>query len=101
MGQVTSVTVKVETRDLDTDDRERSEFAVPARPSDALERAQLIEIVATVRPDAVIRTFANSAATFLGRQHLVIAAYAESRKTRRARARAAVKPDDQEPLFAA
>ena len=96
----TTVTVKVESRDLDTDARERSQVTVPARGSDALERAQLIEVVARVRPDAAIRSFAGGAATFLGRQHLVIASYAEPAKTRRARSTARVT-NEQDSLFAA
>ncbi len=99
MGQETTVTVRVETRDLDTDRRTRAEFSVAPRSSEALERAQLIELVGRVRPDARIRSFANSAATFLGRQHLVIAAYAEPVRTRRARCD--VSQADQDSLFAA
>jgi len=95
-----TVTVRVETRQLDTDERKRSDFDVPPRGSEALERAQLVEIVAQVMPDAKIRSFANGAATFLGRQHLVIAAYVEPCRTRRARCEAS-EGDDQDSLFAA
>lgn len=100
MGQDTTVTVRVETRDLDTDARIRAEFAVAPRNSEALERAQLIELVAEVRPDARIRSFANSAATFLGRQHLVIASYVEPIKARRAMCEVG-QAADQDSLFAA
>lgn len=100
MKQGTTVTVRVETRHLDTDERSRTEFSVPPRDSEALERAQLIELVARVSPDARIRSFGNSAATFLGRQHLVIASYAEPAKTRRAMSEA-LQADDQDSLFAA
>jgi hypothetical protein len=100
MSQSATVTVRVETRHLDTDERERSEFDVAPLGSEARERAQLIEIVAQVVPDAKIRSFANGAATFLGREHLVIAAYAEAFRTRRTRW-AASQDTDQDSLFAA
>ena len=99
MGQETTVTVRVETRDLDTDRRTHVEFSVAPRSSEALERAQLIQLVGQVRPDARIRSFANSAATFLGRQHLVIASYVEPAKARRAMSE--VSQADQDSLFAA
>ena len=95
-----TVTVTVETRDLDTDERALTEFLVPAADSDAADRARLIESVARVQPDAKIRSFGNGAATFLGRQHLVIAAFRESAKERRVRARAA-RSNEQDSLFAA
>lgn len=99
MSQEGMVTVRVETRHLDTDQRARAEFTVAPRSSEALERAQLIEVVAKVRPDARIRSFANSAATFLGRQHLVIASYVEPLRARRAMCN--VGQSDQDSLFAA
>lgn len=100
MERNTTVTVRVETRDLDTDERTHAEFSVEPRGSEALERAQLIGLVAQVRPDARIRSFANSAATFLGRQHLVIASYAQPVKVRRAMCDAR-RVADQDSLFAA
>ena len=99
-SEAATVTVWVETRHLDTDERKRWEFKVEPRPTEALERAQLIEIAARVMPEATIRSFANGAATFLDGQHLVIASYAEPLKVRRARF-ASNEPDDQDSLFAA
>lgn len=100
MAQATTVAVKVETRHLDTDEREQFHFRVAPCGSEALERAQLIEVVTQVMPEASMKSFANGAATFLGRQHLVIAAYAEPKRTRRARWEAC-RVDDQDSLFAA
>lgn len=100
MGQENTVTVRVETRHLDTDERTHARFSVAPRGSEALERAQLVELVAQVRPDAKIRSFAHSAATFLGRQHLVIASYVEPVRTRRAMCDIG-RPADQDSLFAA
>ncbi len=100
MAQPTAVTVRVETRHLDTDERERSEVGAAPQGSEALERAQLVEIVAQVMPGAKLKSFANGAATFLGRQHLVIAAYVEPSRTRRARWEAS-QADHQDSLFAA
>ena len=77
MSDEPTVTVNVETRDLDTDESLPSEFLVPAADSDAADRASLIEVVGRVQPDAKIRSFGNGAATFLGRQHLVIASFRE------------------------
>ncbi len=95
-----TVTVRVETRDLDTDERVRSEFSVPAGDSEAADRASLIEAVARVQPDAKIRSFGDGAATFLGRQHLVIAAFRESARERRIRSRGG-QSRKQDSLFAA
>ncbi len=100
MAQSSTVTVRVETRHLDTDERERFEFAVDACGSEAMERSQLVEVVGRVMSDAKIKSFANGAATFLGRQHLVIASYAEPLRARRTRWQAS-QADDQDSLFAA
>lgn len=100
MSDQATVTVRVETRDLDTDERVRSEFSVRPLDSDAADRASLIEVVARVQPDAKLRSFGNGAATFLGRQHLVIASFRESVRERRSRSRAA-QSGEQDSLFAA
>jgi hypothetical protein len=73
-----SATLVVEARDLDTDERSRSTFAVP-RPSNASEqRAQFAEAAAALHPSAKMRSFADGAATFLDRQHLIVAFYADT-----------------------
>lgn len=95
-----SVTVSVETRDLDRDERVRTQVSVYPSDSDAADRATLIEVVARIKPDAKIRSFGDGAATFLGRQHLVIASFRESAKERRTRYRAA-RRSEQDSLFAA
>lgn len=95
-----TVTIDVETRDLDTDARSRNALVVPATDSDAADRASLIQVVAQVQPDARIRSYDNGAATFLGRQHLVVAAFRESVRERRMRFRSS-RRHEQDSLFAA
>jgi hypothetical protein len=72
-----SATLVVEARDLDTDERSRATFAVPAVSTSDEERAQLAEAAAAVHPSAKMRSFADGAATFLDRQHLIVAFYVE------------------------
>jgi hypothetical protein len=69
-------TITITARDLDTDDRTTLEVEadVSAAPGD--QRAGLVQAVRAVHPEARIRSFANGAATFLDRQHLVVASYA-------------------------
>lgn len=85
-----TVTVKVTERDLDSDDRRISEREVQAPDSPAEQRNGLIAAVHAVRPDARIRSFADGAATFIDRQHLVIASYAKLPKHRAAQTGEAV-----------
>lgn len=93
-------TLTIEARDLDTDERARTalEVVVPVDP--AKQRAALVDAVAQDFPDATLRSFANGAATFLDRQHLIVAAYVDT-PPKRARALETVADDSQDPLFAA
>lgn len=69
------VTVIVESRDLDTDARERRVHQVEPPRDELHQRRQLVALVADSHPGAKPRSFANGAATFLGRQHLIVAFY--------------------------
>jgi hypothetical protein len=91
----------VEARDLDTDDRRSEEFEVDAPTDEAGQREQLAAIVASVHPDAQMRSFGSGAASFLDGHYLVVAHYgarleAVSRATESAESRG-----DQQSLFAA
>lgn len=76
-GDIPTTELVIEARDLDTDARVRRSVRVVAPMEIAGQRGQLERIVAEVHPDAKLRSFANGAATFLGRQQLVIAHYVE------------------------
>ena len=84
-------------RDLDTD--ERSQMSVPTVPpaEPAEQREQMQQIVGSRHPKARIRSFAEGAATFLDRQHLLVVYYEDRPRTRRR------SPTDarQDRLFAA
>ena len=79
-GELTAaqtITVIVESRDLDSDERERASYQVVAPHDEAQERSRLVELVAETHPEARPRSFANGAATFLAPQHLVVAFYTD------------------------
>ncbi|MEX2196787.1 MAG: hypothetical protein WD844_16010 [Thermoleophilaceae bacterium] len=92
-------TVVIESRHLDTDERERVEVEVAPATDEPGQRRQLVELVARHRPGARLRSFADGAATFLDAQHLVIAAYSPRLATRRVGSRGEDAPQDA--LFAA
>lgn len=72
---MTTATVIVESRHLDTDARVRDEYEV-ATPSDPVqERSRLVELVAGLHPRARHRSYADGAATFLDSDHLIVAFY--------------------------
>lgn len=85
---MTRATITITARDLDTD--ERSVVEVEATPPSGLaeQRTGLIGAVRELRPSARMRSFANGAATFIDRQHLVIAVYSSLPKGRRTAASA-------------
>jgi len=91
-------TLVVEARDLDTDERSRATFVVPATSNPADQRAQLVEATEAVHPYAKMRSFADGAATFLDRQHLIVAFYTDPLGATRLAARAS--RGAQERLFA-
>ncbi len=92
--------VIIEARDLDTDERGRTvlEVGIPADPSE--ERTALTAAVAERFPAAQLRSFADGAATFLDRQHLIVACFPKPNgQTARREQRASLAT--QEALFAA
>jgi len=89
--------VVIEARDLDTDERERVELDVDAPSEEHAQRTQLKELVAAHHPGARLRSFADGAASFLGRQHLVVATYDPKPRGRRP----STDASQQEGLFAA
>lgn len=93
-----TATLVVEARDLDTDARSRESFTVAYPPGSHEQRDQLAGAAAKVHPNAEMRSFAGGAATFLDRQHLIVAFYADlpAEPTRSGGDR----KDVQEPLFA-
>lgn len=91
--------VVIEARDLDTDERDRLELTVPAPGEAYQQRAQLVALVAEHHPEARLRSFANGAATFLGRQHLIVASYPRLPPPRSAK-RSAPPAVPQASLFA-
>ena len=93
-------TLTIEARDLDTDERSRTELEVIVAADPAKQRADLAQAVAEQFPDAALRSFSNGAATFLDSQHLIVAAYA-STPPKRARGLKVVADDSQDSLFAA
>jgi len=72
-----TVTLVVEARDLDTDARSRESRSMSAPGTPLEQRRQLADAVAALHPGAKMRSFADGAATFLDRQHLIVAFYAE------------------------
>lgn len=65
----------VKARDLDNDDKSIQALTVVRPTSEAGQRTQLIEVVSRLHPDADFRSFGNGGATFLDRQHLIVAYY--------------------------
>ena len=72
---MTTATITITARDLDTD--ERSVIEVETSPPTGLaeQRTALMGAVRNLRPSDRMRSFANGAATFIDRQHLVVAVY--------------------------
>ncbi len=95
-----SVEILVEARDLDTDERSVTRFEISPPSGTDSKRRELERLVATVHPNAKIRSFAGGAATFLDRQHLVVAHYAGQPRGARSRQRS-VEESSQDVLFAA
>jgi hypothetical protein len=92
------VTVVVESRDLDTDERSISKLTVPAPETTTDQRIQLAEAAARFHPGAPMRSFADGAATFLDRQHLIVASYEAPPAPRKGVRADGI--DVQAPLFA-
>lgn len=93
------VTVIVESRDLDTDAREREIHRVEPPRDELHQHRQLVALVARSHPGARPRSFANGAATFLGRQHLIVAFYENREPVPRRRAEPATPAGVQHQLF--
>ena len=64
------------------------------------QRQQLTEVVAKLHPDARLRSFAHGAATFLNRQYLIVAFYADITLEDGVAADAGAADTEQRPLFA-
>jgi hypothetical protein len=91
--------VIIESRDLDTDERERVEIEVEPATELHQQRSTLIALVAERHQGAKLRSFADGAATFLDSQHLVVASYSPRTLARKP---ASADPDaQQDELFAA
>lgn len=90
-----TTTITVEARDLDTDERSRTVLEGVAPREPARQRTELIAEVTRLHPTARIRSFASGVATFLDRQHLVVAWY-----ERLPRGRRTEEASQQESLFA-
>lgn len=91
----------IEARDLDTDERSRMEFEVNAPGDERGKRAQLVTAVSRVHPEAMLRSFGNDAASFLGREHLVVAHYGHPLEHDPAIDADIPAGHEQQPLFAA
>jgi hypothetical protein len=105
-----SIEVIVEARDLDTDERESRSFRIGLPSTSEAERSELERLVAGAYPDAVPRSFANGAATFLSRRQLVVAHFVREQisasrtatePTRSSQSAHREDEDAQEPLFVA
>ena len=97
---IASIEVFVEARDLDTDERAVTRFETAPPHGLEAERRELERLVATVHPTAKFRSFAGGAATFLDRQHLVVAHYARRPRGGRTK-QGSVEESSQDVLFAA
>lgn len=98
---VSEESVVVESRDLDTD--ERDEVVLPAsRPAavEARER-ELRDLIHEVHPKAKFRSFAGDVATALDSQHLVVAHYLGKRNKPSPEQPEPSADGDQGELFAA
>lgn len=72
---MSTATVIIESRHLDTDERVRDTYQI-ASPTDAgEERSRLVALVSDLHPGATHRSYADGAATFLDRDHLIVAFY--------------------------
>lgn len=91
----------IEACDLDTDARSRKELEVDAPTDESGQRVQLANIIARLHPGARMRSFGNGAASFLDRQHLVVAHYAGVlTEEPAAHVATAAGEGQQQPLFA-
>lgn len=91
----------IEARDLDTDARSRRELEIDAPTDESGQRAQLATVVARLHPEARMRSFGEEAASFLDREHLVVAHYAATLAESRPSESASQADDEPQPLFAA
>jgi hypothetical protein len=66
----------VEAQELDSDRRSRHEIELDAPTDESGQRAQLATMVGQMHPGARMRSFGGEAASFLGKEHLVVAHYA-------------------------
>jgi hypothetical protein len=96
---VPTTSLTIEARDLDTDARDQTVIAAVPPVDLSGQRTALIEAVRRVFPHARLRSFSNGAATFLDKQNLIVASYAQLPRGNRRRSTDA--DEQQNQLFAA
>jgi hypothetical protein len=94
-GRATKIIVRA--RDLDTDVAQVIEIPAVAPPEPDRQRLQLLDTVVSLHPEARIKSFADAVASFVSRQHLIVASYADP--VPRARRASATPARAQEALF--
>jgi hypothetical protein len=92
----TPTTLTIEARHLDTDARQRTTLEAVAPEDASRQRQALVDAVTSRFPAAKLRSFADGAASFLDRDHLIVASYADLPRRRRDGG----VPASQEALFA-
>jgi hypothetical protein len=90
--------ITIKARDLDTDTKRVATIEVAPAWEPEEQRLQLARVVEEHHPGARLRSFADGAATFLDREHLIVASY--STLPPRPRAAKVLETSAQEPLFA-
>lgn len=91
--------VVIESRHLDTDEREHVRVEAEPPPEEHGQQRLLARLVTERHPGARFRSFADGAATFLDQDHLIVAAYSPRPAKRRPRGEGDAARQD--PLFAA
>lgn len=89
--------VTIKARDLDTDAKEVTTVDVEPAFDPGEQRSQLARLVEGHHPGARLRSFSDGVATFLSREHLIVASY--SKRPSRPRAEPPRDTSAQEPLF--
>lgn len=97
--------VVIKTRDLDTDAKASVVLEIERVPDNPLRQGQqLAELVRERHPEARSRSFADGVASFVSREHLIIACY-RSADIDEGRSHpdeaSSERVDDQDQLFAA
>lgn len=101
MNPADGVSVAISARHLGTPDRDETVVEADARRGESGRKALLIELVRARYPEAELRSYANSAASFLAPKLLIVAAYRDPREPEAASPAASVADHGQQNLFAA